>query len=233
MLARVIRGTEESKSAIEWPSADGLSGAFTPSGPSVTYKKSDPQGVTVSELTAELLALRAEVTRLKGEVLQKSQEAYAAGRAEGEKGLRQTLEQQVDAEVSKLRVLMKEVRASGPKLRRETEEELVRLAVAVARRIVHRELTVDPHALSGLIKAAFEKLDQREVQQIRTDQGSLAVVKKIAGEIGGAGSIRVVADPTLRVGSLLIDFPKGQLDASVETQLDEIERGFVDIVRNS
>lgn len=232
MLARVIRNNGSGKVSIDWPNADGSSGSYTGPVATLSNRGGDPAG-TMSELTAELMSLRVEITRLQGEIVQKSHEAYAAGKAEAEKTVRHAMEQQLEAETSKLRALMKEVRGSAAKLRRETEEELVRLAVAVARRIVHRELTVDPHALSGLIKVAFEKLDQREVQQIRTDQGSLEVVKKIASEIGSPGAIRVVADPTLRGGSLLIDFPKGQLDASVETQLDEIERGFVDIVRRS
>ena len=128
---------------------------------------------------------------------------------------------------------MKEFRAAAPKLRRSTEEDLVKLAIAVARRIVHRELTIDPGALAGLVRVAFDKLDQREIQQIRTDPSCVEVMKRVVGELGVSSQIRVITDANLRMGSLIIEFPKGELDASVETQLSEIERGFVDIVKHS
>jgi flagellar assembly protein FliH len=107
------------------------------------------------------------------------------------------------------------------------------LSIAIARRILHRELTVDPSALQGLVKAAFDRLDRREIKEIRTDADSIASVKKIVEGLGAPGSVKVIADATLRPGSLVIEVPRGQLDASIETQLIEIERGFVDIVRHS
>jgi flagellar biosynthesis/type III secretory pathway protein FliH len=41
-----------------------------------------------------------------------------------------------------------------------------------------------------------------------------------------------VEDATLAPGSVLIDSSRGVLDASVDTQLAEIERGFADVVRS-
>ena len=41
-----------------------------------------------------------------------------------------------------------------PRLRRQAEADLVKLSLAIARRILHRELSVDPEAMRGLIQAA-------------------------------------------------------------------------------
>ena len=41
------------------------------------------------------------------------------------------------------------------------------LALAIARRILHRELTVAPEALLGLVKAALEKIGGREIHRVR------------------------------------------------------------------
>jgi flagellar biosynthesis/type III secretory pathway protein FliH len=40
--------------------------------------------------------------------------------------------------------------------------------------------------------------------------------------------VKIAIDPSLRPGDLLIDTPAGELDASVNTQLHEIERGFAE-----
>ena len=42
-----------------------------------------------------------------------------------------------------------------------------RLAIEIARRVLHRELSVDPSALEALIKAALEKLQAQEIYRVR------------------------------------------------------------------
>ena len=41
----------------------------------------------------------------------------------------------------------------------EAEQDVVKLAIAIARRVLHRELTVDPDAILGLVKAALQKIE--------------------------------------------------------------------------
>jgi flagellar assembly protein FliH len=43
--------------------------------------------------------------------------------------------------------------------------------------------------------------------------------------------VEVAGDPGLERGSVVLDTARGSLDSSVETQLQEIERGFADLVR--
>jgi flagellar assembly protein FliH len=45
--------------------------------------------------------------------------------------------------------------------------------------------------------------------------------------------IEVTSDPTLSPASVILESQHGFLDASVETQLAEIERGFTDLVRRT
>lgn len=226
MLAKLLRGGVEAASGIEWPSADSAK-PFVDNGPSkrAGARYTDPDG--------EIAALKAELENTRAETSQRMQEAFAAGKREGDTLARQAVDARLESELGELRGLFQELNLAGPKLRKQTEEELVRLSVAIARRILHREVTVDPGALQGLVKAAFDRLDRREIKEIRTDANSLTSVKKIVDGLGAPGSVKVVPDATLRPGSLVIEVPRGQLDASIETQLVEIERGFVDIVRHS
>jgi flagellar assembly protein FliH len=50
-------------------------------------------------------------------------------------------------------------------------------------------------------------------------------------DLGLPERIEVIADKKLERGALLIETERGELDASVETQLEEIERGFADLIR--
>lgn len=226
MLARVLRDGAGKASGIEWPSDHSAKPPFTEEADEARSTAQSPAG-------GELAALRAELENARAELTERVQEAFAAGKREGDALARQAVDARLESELGKLRGILQELNLAGPKLRKQTEEELVRLAVAIARRILHRELTVDPDALQGLVKAAFERLDRREIKEIRTDADSFPNVKRIVDGLGAPGAVKVIPDPTLRPGSLVIEVPRGQLDASIDTQLVEIERGFVDIVRHS
>ena len=225
MLARVLKAADTATRVVSWKVPANGNGAVYQSG------HRDPASDAQAE--AEVALLRAEVSRLRIEAEQAAQEGFKKGRAEGERLGKQAVDQELEAEVATVRRVVQELKEVGPQLRRQTEEQLVRLSISVARRIIHRELTIDTDALEALIKAAFDKLEGRSIDRIRTDPENADAVRRVMNRLGMQAPVRVIEDPTLRRGSLLIDFPSGQLDASVETQLSEIERGFVDIVRHS
>lgn len=235
MLAKVIpRGGNEPFSAVEWPVAHqtGANPPVAPRDPAVA-PDIDAQSAELAELRAEISSLRAELETARTHAEQRVQEALIAGRRDADDSSRQLFEQQFEAELLKVRQMISDLVATGPKLRRQAEEDLVRLSVAIARRLLHRELSIDSEALTGLVNAAFHRLDQREIHQLRTDPGSLPVVRKVAESLGLAKAIEVIADPALRPGSLLVETTRGHLDASIEVQLNEIQRGFIDIVHHS
>jgi flagellar assembly protein FliH len=224
MLAKVIRRVAEPFTPVEWPAARAnLENVPAP----------DDQPGDIAQLRLEIASLKAELRSAHADNERRVQEALASGRRDGDESARQLFQKELEVELSKLRQMIHNLAASGPKLRRQAEEDLVRLSVAIARRILHRELTIDPDALAGLVKAAFDRLDQREIHQLRTDPASLTTVRKLVEGLDLARSMKVIADPSLRSGSLLLETTRGQLDASIETQLNEIQRGFIDIVHHT
>lgn len=175
--------------------------------------------------TSGSAAQRAEVeTRLELDA------AREEGRRQGELEARQRLEARHTSEWEKLARTVEEVASHKARLRRETEVEVVRLAVNVARRILRRELTVDPGAIEGLVKAAFERVSTREVTKVRVAPAGRMLLDQMLARIGPATAIAVESDPSLEAGGILIETPRGTLDASVEGQLSEIERGFADLL---
>lgn len=229
MLAKLIPSNAAKPfAAVEWPSA-----APSDEDADVLLADSGAQLRDAVQLRSQIASLQSELTAARRETERRVAEALSAGRQDANESTRKLLEQQVESELSKLRQMIRDLSVSGSKLRRQAEEDLVRLSIAIARRILHRELTIDPDALIGLVKAAFDRLDQREIQQLRTDPASITMVRKLVEGLDLARTVKVIADPSLRAGSLLIETTRGELDASIETQLNEIQRGFIDIVHHS
>lgn len=120
------------------------------------------------------------------------------------------------------------IAALRPRLRHEAETQVVELALQVARKILHRTMAVDPDALAGLVSSALSRIDARELLEIRVGAAHHAAVRSALDRAGLPCQVQVVADASLELGAVLIETGRGRLDASVSTQLSEIERGFAD-----
>ena len=171
--------------------------------------------------------------QLHAKIEQRVQAAYAQGHQDGVEAARQGAEAQVHPVVERLARSIDEITGLRQRLRREAEEDVVALAIAIARRVLHRQLTMDPEALLGLAKAAMEKIDIRELHRVRMHPQSAPLLEQHLEKIGLPRRVEVVADPGLEPGAVLLETGRGVLDASVETQLVEIERGFADLVRRA
>jgi len=170
--------------------------------------------------------LRSRIAALEQEISQ----ARMAGRAEGEAHGRQQGQAELQAVLQKLAAGIHECGALRPRLREQAEADLVRLAIAVARRILGRELNTDPEAITGLVKASLQKLRVQEVVRVRLNPEQRSKVAEFLAGFG-ASNVEVAGDPACGPGTVVFETTRGNLDASVETQLREIERGLTDRFR--
>jgi len=151
------------------------------------------------------------------------QQGLASARAEAASEL-QTLGKRVAETIAELA----EIR---PRLRRQAEADLVKLALAIARRILHRELAADPDALRGLVQAALDKLQAQEICRVRVNPSQEALLRSLLERHSQARGVEFLSDPALDRGAVVFETVRGNLDASVETQLREIEQGLADRLR--
>ena len=167
---------------------------------------------------------RKEAEREAQVLDQARREAFAAGVAAG----RREAEEHVRPAMESLAKNLAELARLRDAIREEATHDLVRLAVSIAARVIHREVSLDPEALTGLVKTAFQKLQSREIQRVRMHPGIESLVKKSLEQNGAPKNLVLTADSALKPGEVLFETPQGILDASVDTQLREIERGLID-----
>lgn len=160
-------------------------------------------------------------------------DARQAAFREGEAAGRTAAQNEMRPLVERFARTIDELAALRPRLRQQAEGDLVRLAVAIARRVVRRELTIDPQAITGLVKAALEQLSAGERIRVRVHPEDEAAVRSCVVACGRAASVEVAGDAALERGSAILETERGNLDASAETQLAEIERGLTDRFRGN
>jgi flagellar assembly protein FliH len=159
---------------------------------------------------------------------QRVREAHAAGMQEGEAAARTRSAAELDAAVQKLARSVEQIAGMKARLRREAESDVVELAVAIARRILRRQLVVDPDALHGLVLAALEKLQGQEIARVRVHSSHTALVTTRLKEFSCSRTVEVVSDTACEPGTVVFETERGNLDASVESQLAEIQKGLAD-----
>jgi len=155
---------------------------------------------------------------------QRVRAAYDIGYRDGQEAGKKEVAPMLSRLVESIETIM----SLRPSLRHQAEKDLVQLAVAIARRILRREITLDQEALLGLVKAAFEKLAGQEISSVRVHPDHASFVRAELQRRGLEHNVTVIADPALEPGDLQFTFERGSLDASINTQLAEIERGLVD-----
>ncbi len=176
----------------------------------------------------ELAQLRAKLNEVPAQIEKKVREAYEAGMRAGDSAARKSMDAEVRATIEQMAATISELAALRADTIHRAEVDTVRLAVEIARRVLHRELTVDTSALGALIKAALEKLQAQEVYRVRVHPDQAKIVRSCLDEMGRSQAIEVIHDASQQKGGAVFEIGRGALDASVETQLREIECGLTD-----
>ncbi len=111
----------------------------------------------------------------------------------------------------------------------QLETEVVRLALAVAEKILHRESQLDPLLLSGAVRMALGQLSDSTEVRLRVPEEHLQLWNDVVRLMPGLPlRPQVTGDPGLSAASAVLESSLGTADLSVRAQLDEIERGFLD-----
>jgi flagellar assembly protein FliH len=177
-------------------------------------------------------AVAARLAQAERDCRERVQAAQAAGAKEGEAAGRRQAQTELQPVVARLARSIEEMAGMRARFRREAECDLIALAMAIARRVLRREVAVDPDALHGLVLGALEKVQAREVRRVRVHPSHAAMVAACLKEAGGL-AVEVVADAAREPGGVIFESERGNLDASVESQLREIERGLADRLRRA
>ena len=154
-------------------------------------------------------------------------ESYQRGFSEGRNIGHEQAAAELQPVMDRLSRSLADLATVRSRVRKTAESDLLKLAIAVARRVIHRELTLDPGSIEGLIRVALEKLESRELCRVRVHPDQEPVIRTLLARFSAA-PVELIPDPTLQCGDVLFETAHGTLDGSIEAQLQEIERGFAD-----
>ena len=111
---------------------------------------------------------------------------------------------------------------------RHAEEEVVSLALSIARRLIRRETQIDPRLLAGLVSYELEQLDAATSVRLFVSPDTLSYWNEAAPTL--SRPVELAPDPALPTGDARLETVLGSTTLSFERELKEIERGFFDLL---
>ncbi len=219
-------------SLSDWkPMERSASRAFTP----LFLKQGEKEFLMLGEVpTEEPVDPREEARRIILEAQQRAdliqREAFEKGFFQGEKAGREMAERAMEKTI----VALERAVAQWDMILQDREGELVfevvSLAMAVAKKILQKEVSLDPRVVLQVVKAALSKARVREDVVIRVNPMDLETILEARGdllrELEEVRSIRVEADEGVERGGALVECSMGELDLRLERQFREIEQAF-------
>jgi len=113
---------------------------------------------------------------------------------------------------------------------RDVEADLVQLALAVARKIVGRDVSLGPDAVTRIIREALTRVEHAGRITIKLNPADLELLADIKPQLLSglpeAGRAVFEADEGIARGGCLIETDGGEVDARIERQFQVVEEAF-------
>ena len=114
----------------------------------------------------------------------------------------------------------------------EAEAAVVRLALSIAARVLHREAQLDPLLLRGAVRVALENAQQSAICVLEVDAERAAAWERWLSSDGTMRRLQIRVKEEVAPGHCRLEIGASSADLSVNTQLAEIERGFFDLLQS-
>lgn len=211
---RILRGEKASLVAPAWGPAQQTQDEPERGSEAVTVARAE------EDLEHRLKQMEATIGAVREEAYRKG---FAEGEAKGRKAEAkfESLNRALAETIAQLSSYKAELRASA-------ERDMLELSIAIARRVLRREINVDPHALEGIVAACLDRINAQELTAVRVHPFHAEALREQMGRLCPGANVNIEADATLAMGSVIFETVRGAFDGSVDSQLEEVERGLAD-----
>jgi flagellar assembly protein FliH len=180
--------------------------------------KIDTHVADAAALAAEQMRLRLESSRAEG---------FLEGRRHGEAEFERRLIEE-RRRVDRLRI---EFASDRQRFFASAESQVVLLALAIANRVLHREVLADGLHLRATVKAALARVQDGSSTILRVPEAEAEAWAAMFDSVTSA-KVEIMADDRMAPGECSLQTNVGTVEMGVEAQMEEITRGFGELMHN-
>ncbi len=160
------------------------------------------------------------------ELARQIEEARSEAEREGLKAAQEKVETVIERYMDGIHHLAEVAREA----RRPVAEEVVALAIVVAREILERELTLDRDRLVDTVDRALGAVEGEDSITVRLGRADLAYVRQRRPDLLRSG-ISFIEDNDLCVGGCIVESANTVTDATMDARLQSVARALVEVIR--
>lgn len=155
------------------------------------------------------------------------EEAREAGWQAGYNEGRLAIEENLSETIATIRHLAQSATEAHNQFLRESQEELGQLAVAIAKKIIGKELSLNPKAVTDIVAQALKAANIRGGCCIRLNPKDYEIIEPYWNAIPSlqptGKTWELVPDSNIQPGGCIIEANGGTIDAQISTQLEQID----------
>jgi flagellar assembly protein FliH len=194
--------------------------AAVPAAPARTQSRPATAGGSAPDEEEDEATLEARLAALE-------RDAFSKGFAQGERAGGEAAAQRGEAMLRRLTETLEELTTLREQMIHQTERQMVQLALAIARRIVHREVSIDQDLLIAMARVALERLGDSAQVTVRLSPEDFEATSAVRSSQWTGTHVTVVADARVGRGGCRVESEFGAMDAGVDGQIHEIARALL------
>lgn len=168
-----------------------------------------------------------EMEEVGGDIVSLEREAYEKGFHSGEKAGFEFGSKKAEVLFSGLGGVLEEVSNFRETIFKACEKDMVELSLAIAKKVMHRELEVKKDAVLDCVRAALKSVIAGGEISIRVNPKDLDILNQYRGELArygeGVKGVKVEGDDSIAKGGCVIETNYGEVDATMDSILADIE----------
>lgn len=181
-----------------------------------------------------------EADHVRAQVFEESksmrEEATKQGYAEGLKRAQEEIEADRQMALEQARIIVEDGRRIKNEMLSNVERDMVRLVLAIARKVIVADLGVQPEAIVSIVRQAISNLDDPDYVKVYVNPEDMNILIESLNwegltEIGSKEiDVEVKGDKRITRGGCVIESAGGMVDAQLENRLEAIENVLLDVV---
>ncbi len=155
--------------------------------------------------------------------------AYEQGRCDGIAAAASSLQEKVLAERQLITRFVTQFEEEKQRYFSDVEQEVVKLSLAIAERVLRRESEMDPTLLAAAARVALEQVADSSEAVLRVSVDEVDRWSEVFPPPAAKGMV-IEGDKEMPRGECMLKTRSGTVQLGVRAQLQEIERGFFELL---
>jgi flagellar assembly protein FliH len=157
---------------------------------------------------------------------QLQQEAYESGVEAGRVKGRAEVQGPAEAEMKRALDMVGQIDQLRVGLAQQAESDIVELALAMARKVIHREASLDPEIVVTQVREIISSIAEKGLIRVLVHPSEVEHLQSFRDSLSGADGkpvqLSIDSDETIQVGGCIVESSQYFINATTEKQLEAI-----------